>query len=170
MYILRSFKWVRRFFIVVFLIAIIILGYVGITSSMNGQSMNGFELFIDFLLALLFAIILIFSRYDEIVFTDIEIRYMKRNKIIKAIKWENYNTVSFKRGYQGNVVVTLIYQSSNGDGSETEEGYGYSEYHLLFSWWFLETTKGKELVKFLEDRYGVSFKECMNRNMGKRYH
>lgn len=101
--------------------------------------------------------ILIFSRYDEIVFTDSEIRYLKRNKTIKAVKWDDYNNVNFKRGHQGNVVV-ILNNTSCGNGPEAGERNGDNEYHLLFSWWFLATKKGKELVEFLENRYGVSFK------------
>ena len=55
----------------------------------------------------MFSILL--AKYDEITFTDNDIQYLKRGKVINEEKWEDYNTVSFKRGYKGNIIVTLLY-------------------------------------------------------------
>lgn len=142
MYISRSFKGVRMFFIIAFLIAAIFFGYVSITSFRTGQSMNGFELVFDLLLAVIFAFFLIFSRYDEIVFTDSEIRYLKRNKTIKAVKWDDYNNVNFKRGHQGNVVV-ILNNTSSGNSPEAGERNGDNEYHLFFRGGFWQQRKAK---------------------------
>ena len=44
---------------------------------MNGQSMNDFELGMDFTLALLLVPALIFSRYDEIILETVRFIYEK---------------------------------------------------------------------------------------------
>ena len=136
----KSIKWIRRFFIPVFLCSIAILGYVGFRSSVNGHLLIGLPI------VSIVTIRLIFLKWDEIVYTDDGIQYMKRDKKIRMIRWDDYDTVSIDRGYQGNIVVTLLnYTNQN-------------KYSLFFSWWFLASEDGKKIVDFIEKRYGVSIK------------
>lgn len=143
MHISKSIKLVRCFFVIVLSIVVVILGYV-VVKSMDGQILNGIELVIGFAIIFIFAVRLMLLKWDEIVYTDDGIQYRKKGKEIKRIKWDDYDTVSFRRGYQGNVAITLMNETN------------FNKFSMFFSWWFIETEDGRELIDFIENKYNVS--------------
>lgn len=82
------------------------------------------------------------------VFTEDYFQYLKMGKVIKQERWNDYNAASFRRGYKGNIIVTLLNLKNTDDKMIISEENKNHKFVLGDA--FLATKDGKKLIKFLE--------------------
>ncbi len=94
----------------------------------------------------------------EFRFTDTGMQTIRRGCVISSIKWDDYSAADFERGTYGMVIVTLFplqHMETDRKKMTVEQMEREGIYQFVLDKWFVYSKEGREVVHFIERKYGA---------------